>query len=39
MDDKKWRSYREAKNSMEKQGLTPEEYERRARALARKLKI
>ena len=39
MDGKKWRSYSEAKSSMERQGLTPDEYERRARALARKLKI
>ena len=39
MSIEKQRSYEAAKQSIIKQGLTPDEYERRARALARKLKI
>lgn len=39
MSIEKQRSYEDAKQRMMKQGLTPDEYERRARVLARKLKI
>lgn len=39
MSIEKQRSYEGAKQRMIKQGLSPAEYERRARALARKLKI
>ena len=34
-----WKSYSQTMNSPKNQGLSPAEYERRARALARKLKI
>lgn len=39
MNPEKQRSYETAKQRMMEQGLSPAEYERRARALARKLKI
>lgn len=39
MDRNAWKSYSRTMNSPKNQGLTPAEYERRARALARKLKI